>query len=85
MFGFPAVSSSGGAIERLIEMCMAGETPPGAAMEPAALLEQLVDGTKRLVQEIETARQCKPSRGMLATSRGVRRAAAPMVRVRPYM
>jgi hypothetical protein len=57
MFGFPAVSSSGGAIERLIEMCMAGETPPGAAIEPAALLEQLVDGTKRLVQEIETARQ----------------------------
>jgi two-component system OmpR family response regulator len=82
MFGFPAISASGGAIERLVEMVTADATPPVAAIGPA-LLQQLVDGTERLAREIETAGLCEPSRGLLAASREVRRTAAPMVRVRP--
>jgi two-component system OmpR family response regulator len=63
MFGFPEVSRSGEAIERLVEEAMAGFTAatPG---EPA-MLRRLSDLTAQLSRDIEAAAQALPSSGML--------------------
>ena len=64
MFGFPEVSASGEAIERLVEQAMAGPTVLGS-MGEAAMLRQLSDLTAQLGRHIEAAAQSMPSSGML--------------------
>jgi CheY-like chemotaxis protein len=53
-FGFAAVSGCGREIEHLIERHAEREAPGEAAIDPA-LLQQLMDCTRRLAQEVEVA------------------------------
>jgi two-component system, OmpR family, response regulator len=64
MFGFPKISDLGGRMARMIEGLMASaEAPsaeaPGSAREPA-VLQQLLDFSKQLAQEVEAAWQTAP-------------------------
>jgi two-component system OmpR family response regulator len=54
MFGFPAVSAAGGAIERLVERIMAGSVASNSSGEPA-LRQLLQHCTAQLAYEIEAA------------------------------
>jgi two-component system, OmpR family, response regulator len=54
MFGFPEVSASGGAIERLVEGVLASTEPPTATGK-RAVLQQLLEHTERLARAVEAA------------------------------
>jgi len=56
MFGFPEVSASGGAIERLVEAFAA----PDAGAGDLPLLQQLLDRTAQLARNIEAAGKTAP-------------------------
>jgi two-component system OmpR family response regulator len=60
MFGFPQLSAAAGAMERLVEETIPDTTARGSAGH-LAVLQQLLDITKRLAQEIEAAEQGEPS------------------------
>jgi two-component system OmpR family response regulator len=65
MFGFPEVSTAGGAIERLVEGIMSCTAAPSSTHEPL-LLQQLLDFTNRLAQDVDTSEQTAlSSAGML--------------------
>jgi two-component system, OmpR family, response regulator len=59
MFGFPQVSASGAAIERL---AVANTPPPGSACDPAAL-RQLTYCTERLALAVASAERAATNRG----------------------
>jgi two-component system OmpR family response regulator len=64
MFGFPDVSATGGAIERLVERVLASNAAHDPACEPA-VLQQLLDFTGRLANGVDPGKQAaQASAGM---------------------
>jgi two-component system, OmpR family, response regulator len=60
MFGFPEVSATGGAIERLVEDVMADTAALGSACEPA-VLQQFLDFTYQLAHAVDASAHSAPS------------------------
>jgi two-component system OmpR family response regulator len=56
MFGFLEISAAGDAIERLIEGVISSTTTSGPTCEPL-MLQQLLDFTDRLAQDVDTGKQ----------------------------
>jgi len=72
MFGFPKISDLGGTIARMVEGLVASAEAPGPAREPA-VLQQLMEFSKQLAQEVEAAWQTAPqSTAMFQGPVGVR-------------
>jgi two-component system, OmpR family, response regulator len=72
MFGFPKLSEVGGTMARIVEGFAARAEAPSSASEPAAL-QQLLEFSKQLAQEVEAAWQTAPqSAAMFQTLGGVR-------------
>jgi hypothetical protein len=72
MFGFPKISEVGGAIERKVMGLVGSAETEGSACEPT-VLQQLLDLSKQLVQEVEAAWQAAPqSAAVLQASFGTR-------------
>jgi two-component system, OmpR family, response regulator len=72
MFGFPKLSAVGGTMARIVEGISASAEPHGSAHEPAAL-QQLLEFSKQLAQEVEAAWQIAPQgAAMFQTPAGVR-------------
>jgi chemotaxis protein histidine kinase CheA len=59
MFGFPKISDLGGTMARMVEGLGASSEAPGSASEPA-VLQQLLEFSKQLAQEVEAAWQTTP-------------------------
>jgi two-component system, OmpR family, response regulator len=59
MFGFPKISDLGGTMSRMAGRLVAGAEAPGSASEPA-VLQQLLEFSKQLAQEVEAAWQTAP-------------------------
>jgi two-component system OmpR family response regulator len=59
LFGFPRLSAAGAAIERIVEGAIANTLTPDPTAE-LAMLQQLVNLTQRLAQEVETAGKTPP-------------------------
>jgi HPt (histidine-containing phosphotransfer) domain-containing protein len=59
MFGFPELSTSGGAIEHLIESARVRSEAAGAIDDSGVLL-QLLDCTEHLAHEVESAARITP-------------------------
>jgi two-component system, OmpR family, response regulator len=72
MFGFPKISEAGGTMARIVEGFAVSAEAHTCASEPAAL-QQLLEFSKQLAQEVEAAWQTSPqSTAMFQTSGGVR-------------
>jgi CheY-like chemotaxis protein len=72
MFGFPKVSEMGGTMARIVEGLAGRAEAHSSACEPATLL-QLLEFSKQLAQEVESAWQTAPqSAAMFQTPVGVR-------------
>jgi chemotaxis protein histidine kinase CheA len=63
MFGFPALSTTGGAIELLVEGIIASNAPSGSTDE-LTMLNQLLNCTLKLASEVEVAGHTRTSGGM---------------------
>jgi two-component system OmpR family response regulator len=59
MFGFPKISAEGGAMARILAAVRAGAEPYNSATENVTL-QQLLEASKRLAQEVEAAWQTAP-------------------------
>jgi len=59
MFGFPKISEVGGKMARIVEGLVASAGARGSAGEPA-VLQQLLEFSKQLAQEVEAAWQTAP-------------------------
>jgi two-component system OmpR family response regulator len=59
MFGFPRISEVGGAMGRMVAAVTASAVPHSSASQ-SATLQQLLEASKQLAQEVEAARQTAP-------------------------
>jgi two-component system OmpR family response regulator len=64
MFGFPKISTEGGAMSRMIATITAG-TESCSSVGETATLQQLSDASKQLAQEVEAAWQIAPQSGAM--------------------
>jgi len=64
MFGFPKISEVGGTMVRMVEGLVASADAHASAGEPA-VLQQLVESSKQLAQEVEAAWQAEPQSGAM--------------------
>jgi two-component system, OmpR family, response regulator len=64
MFGFPKISEVGGTMVRMVEGLVASAGAHASAGEPA-VLQQLVESSKQLAQEVEAAWQAAPQSGAM--------------------
>jgi two-component system OmpR family response regulator len=72
MFGFPKISEAGGTMARIVEGFALSAKTNSSASEAAAL-QQLLEFSRQLAQEVEAAWQTEPqSTGMFQTPSGVR-------------